>query len=122
MIKKVAFFAYGVSDMKKARAFYEGFLGLRSGTEFPAKDDAGFVEYDIADGNSLAIGVSEEWPPSEIGASIAFEVDDLGPWLDKIKDQNIAVKTGPHDFPSCKMIVVRDPDGNQICLHHKHKK
>ncbi len=119
MITKVAFFAYGVSDMKKARAFYEGFLGLKSGTEFPAKDDASFVEYDLPDGNTIAIGVSEEWPPSPIGASIALEVDNLDTWVQKVKDQNIPVKTGPHDFPSCKMIVVKDPDGNPICLHHK---
>ncbi len=118
-ITKVAFFAYGVTDMKKARAFYEGFLGLKSGTEFPAKDDAGFVEYDLPDGNSLAIGISEEWPPSPIGACIAFEVDELTPWVAKIKEQNIPIKTGPHDFPSCGMISVRDPDGNQVCLHQK---
>jgi predicted enzyme related to lactoylglutathione lyase len=120
MITKVAFFAYGVSDIKKARKFYEGFLGLKSGTEFPAKDDAMFIEYDLPDGNSLAIGKSDEWPPSPIGASIAFEVDDLDPWVQKVKDHKVAVKTGPHEFPSCKMIVLQDPDNNPICLHEKH--
>lgn len=119
MITKVAFFAYGVSDIKKARGFYEGFLGLKSGTEFPAKDEAGFIEYDLPDGNSLAIGVSEEWPPSPIGASITLEVDNLETWAKKAKDQKIGVKTGPHDFPTCKMIVLQDPDKNQICLHQK---
>ena len=119
-ISKVAFFAYGVSDIKKARAFYEGFLGLKSGTEFPAKDDAMFIEYDFSDGNSLAIGKSDEWPPSPIGASIALEVDNLDEWVKKIEQEKITVKTGPHDFPSCKMVVVRDPDGNQVCLHQKH--
>jgi predicted enzyme related to lactoylglutathione lyase len=122
MITKVAFFAYAVNDIKKARKFYEGFLGLKSGTEFPAKDDAEYIEYDLSDGNTVAIGKSDQWKPSEDGASIAFEVDDFDTWVNKIKDQKIAVKTGPHDFPSCRMIVVRDPDGNAITLHEKHTK
>ncbi len=119
MITKVAFFAYGVSDIKKSRAFYEGFLGLKSGTEFPAKDDTIFIEYALPDGNSLAIGVSEQWPPSPIGASIVFEVDDLDTWVKKTKEQNIPVKSGPHDFPTCKSLVLEDPDKNPICLHQK---
>lgn len=119
MITKIAFVAYGVSDIKKARPFYEGFLGLKSGSEFPAKDDTKYIEYEIADGNTLAIGSDEAWPPSETGASVALEVDDLDTWLKKIKDQKIGVKTGPHDFPNCRMVVVLDPDKNPITLHQK---
>jgi len=119
MIKKVAFFAYGISNIKKSRPFYEGFLGLKSGTEFPAKDDSEYIEYDIEDGNTLAIGVSDQWPPSETGASIAFEVEDLDMWLKKIKDKKIKIASGPHDFPGCRMVVIMDPDKNKMTLHHK---
>lgn len=119
-INKVAFFAYAVSDIPKARKFYEGFLGLKPGTEFPAKDDSEYIEYDLADGNTVAVGKSDQWKPSEDGASIAFEVDNVDEWVKKIGKEKIKVKTGPHEFPSCKMIVVRDPDGNAICLHQKH--
>ena len=121
MITKVAFFAYGVSDMKKARKFYEEFLGLKSGSEFPAKDDSSYVEYDLPDGNTLAIGVSEQWPPSPIGASIALEVDDFENWVQKVKDHKVSVKTGPHDFPSCQMIAIQDQDNNPITIHQKKK-
>jgi predicted enzyme related to lactoylglutathione lyase len=121
LITKVAFFAYGVSDIPRARKFYEGFLGLKPGTEFPAKDNSIFIEYDLPDGNTLAIGKSEQWPPSPIGASVAFEVDDLDEWAEEVKKHKVAVKTGPHDFPSCKMIVLEDPDGNPVCLHEKKK-
>lgn len=117
-ITKIAFVAYGVTDMKKSRPFYEGFLGLKSGTEFPAKDGAEFIEYDIA-GDTLAIGVSPEWPPSEEGAGVALEVDDLDAWVAKIKEQDISIKSGPHDFPSCKMVVILDPDKNKVTLHQK---
>ena len=118
MITKVAFFCYAVSDIPKARKFYEGFLGLKSGTEFPAKEGAYFIEYEIGD-NTLAIGCSPEWPTSETGASIALEVDDFDNWITKAKDAGITIKNGPHDFPTCKMIVLCDPDKNPIVLHAK---
>ena len=117
-IKKIAFIAYAVSDIKKARPFYEGFLGLKSNSEFPAKDDSQYIEYDIA-GETLAIGAAKEWPPSEEGASVALEVDDFDNWLKKIKDANIPIKMEPHDFPSCRMIVILDPDKNRVTLHQK---
>jgi hypothetical protein len=28
---------------------------------------------------------------------------------------------GPHDFPSCRMVVLADPDGNRISLHKRKK-
>lgn len=119
-ITKLAFFAYGVTDIPKARKFYEGFLGLKSGSEFPAGDDKMFIEYDLPDGNTLVIGSATEWPPAaDMGTSAAFEVDNLNEWIEKIKTENIPIKTGPHNFPTCDMIVVFDPDKNRICLHQK---
>jgi len=46
-ITEVAFFAYAVSDMKKARAFYEGVLGLKPNSEYDGSGNAQWVEYDI---------------------------------------------------------------------------
>lgn len=122
-ITKLAFFGYGVTDIPQARKFYEGFLGLKSNDEFPAGDDKMFIEYDLADGNTIVIGSAKEWPPApDMGTCAAFEVDNLGEWVEKIKAENIPIQTGPHDFPTCSMIVVFDPDKNRVCFHQKKTK
>ncbi len=116
--KDVAFVAYGVSDMQKAREFYEGSLGLKPNSEYEGKEDGDFIEYEVGPA-TLAIGKSEMWPPSEDGASVALEVEDFDAALATVKEKNIPVKMGPHDFPSCQMIVVLDPDKNKITLHKR---
>ncbi len=59
-ITSVAFFAYAVSDIKKARKFYEGFLDLRPNGEYDKDPDSQYIEYDIA-GTTVAIGCSDQW-------------------------------------------------------------
>jgi len=118
MIKQIAFTAYAVTDMKKARAFYEGMLGLKPNSEYDGSNNADYVEYDLGP-NTFAIGSSEMWKPSEDGASIAFEVDDFDTTVKMINDKKIPVKMGPYDFPTCQMIVILDPDKNKLTLHKK---
>jgi catechol 2,3-dioxygenase-like lactoylglutathione lyase family enzyme len=122
ILKNIAFSAYAVSDIPKARKFYEGFLGLKAGPSFPAKDDSFFIEYWLPNENqdAFVIGKAEEWPVvADAGNSVAFEVDSVDEWVEKIKKENIPVKMGPHDFPSCKMIVILDPDKNRVTLHER---
>ncbi|MBV8588140.1 MAG: VOC family protein [Verrucomicrobia bacterium] len=118
-ITDVAFFAYAVSDMKTARAFYEGVLGLTPNSEFDGSNNAHWVEYDVGSA-TLGVGCAPGmWEPSPKGASAALEVDDFGAAVDAIKAQEIPVVMGPHDFPTCEMIVIADPDGNRITLHKR---
>jgi predicted enzyme related to lactoylglutathione lyase len=118
-ITNIAFIAYAVSDIKKARAFYEGVLGLKPNAEFDGSKNPNWVEYDIGTG-TLGIGCAPGmWDPSEKGASAALEVDDFDAVLKLVKDKNVPVVMGPHDFPTCRMVVVADPDRNRITLHKK---
>jgi catechol 2,3-dioxygenase-like lactoylglutathione lyase family enzyme len=75
MLRKVAFTMYPVTDMARARAFYEETLGLgpsRSGATSP------WVEFDLPGGGCLAITtVTQQEPSANAGGTIAFEVDDL---------------------------------------------
>ena len=71
MIKEIAFTAYAVSDLTKARSFYEGILGLTPSPEYPPKEGEkeGWIEYNIGSG-TLGVGCAPEmWKPSEDGAS-----------------------------------------------------
>lgn len=119
-IVEIAFTAYGVTDIKKSRAFYEGVLGLTPSDEYGTSGD--WIEYNIGAG-TLGIGKSDDWKPSEEGASIALEVDDFDTFVERnITAKKIPVKMGPFDFPSCKMVVVLDPDKNRVTIHQRKKK
>jgi predicted enzyme related to lactoylglutathione lyase len=118
-ITEVAFFAYAVSDMKTARAFYEGVLGLTPNSEFDGSDNGHWVEYDIGTA-TVGIGCAPGiWEPSSKGASAALEVDDFDTAVETMKAKAIPIVMGPHDFPTCEMIVIADPDGNRITLHKR---
>ena len=52
MLKKVAFTMFPVKDTPRARAFYEGTLGLRVGNH---SDNGVWTEYDLPGGGCLAL-------------------------------------------------------------------
>ena len=63
--RDIAFVAYVVNNMAKARKFYEGVLGLKLARKF-SKD---FVEYDIGRG-TIALGHAPKFiKPSRNGSS-----------------------------------------------------
>jgi len=120
-ITNIAFFAYAVSDMAKARAFYEGTLNLRPNGDFNGSGNPNWVEYDIGAG-TLGIGCAPGmWEPSPKGASAALEVENFDEALAVVKAGNIPMVMGPHEFPSCRMVVIADPDGNRLTLHKRKK-
>ncbi len=117
----IAFFAYAVNDMTKARAFYEGVLNLKPNSEFNGSTNPNWVEYDIGSA-TLGIGCAPGmWEPSTKGASAALEVADFDEALATVKAKNIPIIMGPNDFPICRMVVIADPDGNRITLHQRKK-
>lgn len=118
-ITDIAFIAYAVSDMKRARAFYEGVLGLKPNSEYDGSGNPNWVEYDIGAG-TLGIGCAPGmWEPSDKGASVALEVGDFDEALVMVKAKAIPIVMGPHEFPSCRMVVIADPDGNRLTLHKR---
>jgi len=115
---EIAFIAYPVTDMSRARKFYEAVLGLKANGEYG--DNPHWVEYNIGPG-TLGIGSSPQWIPSQDGASAALEVTDFEAAVSTLREHDIPFVMGPLDFPSCRMVVVRDPDGNKITLHKRKK-
>lgn len=114
--KEIAFVAYPVTDMTRARNFYESVLNLKPNA--PVKPGVPWVEYDIGPG-TIAIGSSPNWPPSEDGPSAALEVEDFDAAVATLREQKVPFIIGPMDLPSCRMVTVRDPDGNKITLHQR---
>lgn len=116
--KEIAFTCYAVTQMPRARKFYEGVLGLKPARELSEN----FVEYDIGRG-TLAVGCApQQWQPSKHGTSAALEVEDFAAAMKHLKKKKIKLAIGPMENPRCSMAGVRDPDGNMIVLHQRRKK
>lgn len=113
LFKNVAFIAYPVANVKNARAFYEGVLGL---TETANWEDQ-WVEYDIGDGTIAITTADEKRKPGTRGVMVALEVVDWDATLAHLKEKSVALADGPYDSPVCRSGVIRDPDGNEIVLH-----
>jgi predicted enzyme related to lactoylglutathione lyase len=115
---EIAFSVYPVTDLKRARAFYEGTLGLKATTVYEG-DGTGWVEYEIGPG-VLAIGCgSEQFKPSANGGSVALEVEDFDAAVRELKESGSQFVIEPMNFPSCQMAAVLDPDGNTITIHKR---
>jgi len=117
----IAFIAYPVLDIVRARQFYEGVLGLKPNA--PIKSDRQqWIEYNIGSG-TLGIGCSEQFQPSEDGASVALEVADFDTAVATLRENNVPIIIGPMELPYgvavLSMVTVRDPDGNKLTLHRR---
>jgi predicted enzyme related to lactoylglutathione lyase len=116
LITEIAFTGIPVTDIKRARAFYEGVLGLK-----PTLESAGgmWVEYDVGTG-TLGIGCyGDAWKPSPDGTCIAFEVDDLDAEVSRLKAKGVTLAMEAMDTPVCRFAIVSDPDGNKILIHKR---
>lgn len=116
-ILEVAFSCYPVTDMPRARAFYEGILGLTVTMDHELEGGQ-WVEYDIG-AATLAIGVAPGMLPSRDGCNVALEVDDFDSAVSELKNANVEFSFGPFETPVCHMAYVRDPDGNSVCIHKR---
>ena len=115
--KEIAFVAYPVTDIVRARKFYEGVLNLKA-NEPVKSENPQWIEYDIGPG-TLGIGSSPQWLPSEDGASAALEVEDFDAAIAVLREHKVPIIIGPMELPSCHMATVRDPDGNKLTLHQR---
>ena len=111
-IKEIAFVGIPVTNMKRARTFYEGVLGLKPDPEMTGEM---WTEYLVGTG-TIAIGcVGDQWLPSDQGTSAALEVENLEDAVARLKERNIPCHEV--ESPVCRMAIVQDPDGNKLIIH-----
>jgi catechol 2,3-dioxygenase-like lactoylglutathione lyase family enzyme len=117
MLKKVAFTMYPITDVQRARDFYERKLGLEIGMH-GNQGDKWWIEYDLPGGGCLALtNFTEEKPSAAAGGTIAFEVADLDRLITDLKAGGVEFKSGVIQGPHCRMAVCLDSEGNSILLH-----
>lgn len=113
-INNIAFVGIPVTDVRRARKFYEEVLGLAVSEEMMGGK---WIEYSVGD-NTLAIAnVGEQWKPSDQGTGAAFEVDNFDEAIKQLRSQDVPFAAEPFETPCCHMAVVQDPDGNKLIIH-----
>jgi predicted enzyme related to lactoylglutathione lyase len=115
MIKEIAFVAYPVSDMKRARQFYEQILGLK--LEYNYQEE--WIEYAVGTSTFAITTMDVQHPPGRHGAIIAFEVDDLDATRRRLEVNRVKMFSEVAVTPICRSFAAADPDGNEIVLHQR---
>ena len=117
-VTEIAFTVYPATDLKRARQFYEGTLGLVASRSF-GDDKKGFVEYDIGAG-TLAIGAgAPSFKPSAGGGCAALEVNDFPAAVKRLRESGVKFLIEPAETPVCHIVIVSDPDGNSVMIHKR---
>jgi predicted enzyme related to lactoylglutathione lyase len=116
MIKHIAFTLYPVTDMARARRFYEETLGLRLARREVREFE--WVEYDLDGGTFALTNLTEGGAPSgDAGGSIAFEVQNVDQMVEQLRSKGVRIKLEPLSTPVCRLAVILDSEGNALTLH-----
>jgi predicted enzyme related to lactoylglutathione lyase len=115
-LQKIAFTMFPVVDATRARAFYEGVLGLSRGM---ASSDGVWTEYDLPGGGCLALFRHPDAALARApgGTSVAFEVADLDALNERLAKAGVVYQGDMVYGPRCRMSNILDSEGNAIILH-----
>ncbi len=110
-----------VTDLARARRFYEGKLGLQA----RATEPTGEIRYET-DGSTLAI-YSRAEPPKSDHTAISFEVDDIEREVKDLRGRGVQFehydmpdateRDGIYEMAGTRCAWMKDPDGNILCIH-----
>ena len=114
--------AMAVSDLDRARHFYEDQLGLVPGEEEPQG-----VRYPCAQGSGVFVYLSPENAGQSSATLAGWSVDDLDQTMDELGSRGVVferydqpgIKTderGVFDAGRFRAVWVKDPDGNTIAI------
>jgi catechol 2,3-dioxygenase-like lactoylglutathione lyase family enzyme len=111
-----------VSDLDRAKRFYEGQLGLVPGEEEPEA-----VRYPCADGTAVFVYLSAENAGTSSATLAGWFVDDLDQTMEDLASRGVSFERydqpglqtddrGVLDAGRIKAAWVKDPDGNTLAI------
>jgi predicted enzyme related to lactoylglutathione lyase len=122
MFRKVAFTMYPITDVARARRFYEETLGLKLGS-MGNQGEHYWIEYDLPEGGCVGLtNFIPDKPSDAAGGTIALEVEDLDKLIADLKSKGVTFKSDVIVSPVCRMAVCLDSEGNSILLHQLNPK
>lgn len=116
MIESLDFIGVPSTDPARSRKFYVETLGLEA-------DPKAEFEFWVGD---TCFGI---WEPEKMGgnfepqrnAHIALHVDDIEAARKELEGKGVEFLGPTLDTGVCYMALFRDPDGNDLMLHHRYK-
>ena len=114
-VTEAAFFGYPVTDLPRARKFYEGILGLKPTGE---PTTVASIEYDLGNA-TLGLGAYPGWAPARDGSMISLEVEDFEQAVAELRQASVPFHYEPVETPVCHFTIVRDPDENAVMIHKR---
>ena len=119
-ITEIAFTGYPVTDIARARAFYQVVLGLAPTTQFE-HEGRHWIEYDIGVATLAISNMSaDKWKPSADGPCAALEVEDFDAAVNALREAKVKFVIEPMDSGVCRMAIILDPDGNSLAIHKRN--
>src|SRR5436190_2205352 len=115
---ELAFCCYAVTDMARARSFYEGVIGSKPTTVNDTQHGK-WTEYEFGP-YALAIGSAPAFKPSPDGCTAALEVEDFDAAIEHLRAHKATFRIEACQTPVCRMAMIFDPDGNTICIHKRN--
>ena len=85
-IKEIGFVAIPVTDMKRARSFYEEVIGLKGSDEMMGGK---WIEYGVGKDTLAIANVGDTWTPSDQGPGAALVVEDFDEAIKRLKDRHV---------------------------------
>jgi predicted enzyme related to lactoylglutathione lyase len=115
MITGLDFIGVPSTDAERSRAFYVDTLGLRP-------DDSARFEFWVGES---CFGI---WEPEKQGrpfasqsnAHLALHVDDIESARAELEAKGVEFVAPTFDTGVCFLALFKDPDGNDLMLHHRH--
>ena len=115
MITKLDFIAVPSTDAERSRTFYVDTLGL-------TPDEKGHFEFWVG---GTCFGI---WEPAKMGfefapqhnAHLALHVDDVAAAKGELEEKGVEFLGDVFDTGVCHMAFFKDPDGNDLMLHHRY--
>ncbi|HTX64557.1 MAG TPA: VOC family protein [Opitutaceae bacterium] len=117
-INEVAFTGYPVTDMPRARGFYEDVLQLKPANVWE-NEGRHWIEYELGPATLAISNMWPTWRPSSDGPCIAFEVADFDVAMAELRRRGVKFALEPIDSGSCQLAIVADPDGNAVAIHRR---
>ena len=115
MITKLDFIGVPSTDAERSRSFYIDTLGL-------TPDEQGRFEFWVG---GTCFGI---WEPGKMGmpfapqtnAHLALHVDDVAAARAELEGKGVEFLGDVFDTGVCHMAFFKDPDGNDLMLHHRY--
>lgn len=118
-VSEIAFTGYPVTDIARARGFYEGVLRFKPTVQFE-HEGKHWIEYDIGPATLAISNMSAgQWKPSADGPAVALEVADFDAAVAALRAAGVRFVVEPLDSGVCRMAFFLDPDGNSLGIHKR---